>query len=311
MRRTPAAQALITRCVAAHRPGDHPRTLAIRERLTQVITDFVASGRADPKFLDELQIDERTFWACASEALVAARLAGKVFPVRKGGHGPDLLVLDGAQRVWIEVVCPQPTRVPNDWLDPKVNVVHSLPDRELTLRWTAAIQQKADKLLGVQGGMPGYVGKGIVQAGDAYVIAVNACRTRSGPFPSLFGISGLPYAAQAVFPIGPRQVTMNSNTGEITGQGHQYRPSLATDSGAPVATLTFLNPRYAPVSAVWALDLDGSAAIGNSEPSAVIHNPLASVAVTPGFLPADEEFVAAREGDDMVITKVSPNSQVG
>ena len=306
MKGTQPAEAIIAGCVATHRPGEHPRTLAIRARLTQVISDFVASGRADPKFVDELQLGERTFWAGASEALVAARLSGKVFLDRKSGHGPDFLVMDGMRRVWIEVICPEAMRVPDDWLDPEPNHVHALPDRELLLRWTAAIKQKANALLGADDGTPGYLAKGVVSSADAYVIAVNACRLRSGPFPSLFGISGFPFAAQAVFPIGPRQLTLSADTLDVVGSGHQYRPLIATDSGKPVETVTFLNPRYAPVSAIWALDLDGGAAIGNSEPSAVVHNPHAAVPITHGFLPADEEYVATQDGDDMVVTRHVP-----
>ena len=306
MKRMPASDAIIADCVARHRPGEHPRTQSIRARLVQVISDFVASGRADPKFLDELQLGERNFWACASEAFVAARLAEKIFPDRKNGHGPDFLVMDGARRVWIEVICPEAMRVPDDWLNPEPNNVHTLPDRELLLRWTAAIKQKANALLGADDGTPGYLAKGIVTAGDAYVIAVNACRLRSGPFPSLVGISGLPFAAQAVFPIGPRQITLNADTHEIISSGHQYRPSIATDAGKTVETVTFLNPRFSPISAIWALDLDGGSAIGNSEPSALIHNPLASVPLTRGFLPADEEYAAELDGDTAVINAVTP-----
>ena len=304
MKDTQPAEAIIAGCVATHRPGEHPRTLAIRARLTQVISDFVASGRADPKFVDELQLGERKFWACASEALVSARLSEKVFPDRKCGYGPDFLVMDGERRVWIEVVCPEAMRVPDDWLRPEPNHVHTLPDRELLLRWTAAIKQKANALLGADDGTPGYLAKAVVDVGDAYVIAVNACRLRSGPFPSLFGISGFPFAAQAVFPIGPRQLTLNADTLDVVGSGHQYRPSIATDGGKPVETVTFLNPRYAPVSAIWALDLDGGSAIGNSEPSAVIHNPMANVPVSRGFLLADEEYVTTLDGDTAVVSFV-------
>ena len=290
------------RCVAAYRPGEHPRTAAIRDRLVDVISTFVASGRADPKFLDELQIDERAFWSCASEALVFCRLVGKVFPERKLGHGPDLLVVDEGRRLWIEVVCPQAMRVPQEWLNPAMNGTHSLPHRELLLRWTAAIRQKANALVGVEGGAPGYLEKRIVGAGDAYVIAVNGCRLRSGPFPAE-GISGLPLAAEAVFPIGPRQVTLNRQTLEVVGRGHEYRPSLTTDSGQPVDTRMFLDPRFAAVSAIWGIDLDGGSAIGNSEPSVVVHNPHATVPVSRAFLPADAEYDATWEGEDLVITE--------
>jgi type I restriction enzyme S subunit len=106
-------------------PGDHPRKVALRQYLASVCEDFVNRGLADPKFVSELTsgLDQK-FWACISEALVADRLRGKNFGVRKTrGEGPDFLVMDGARRVWIEVVCPEPVHVPADWLDPQLGGV--------------------------------------------------------------------------------------------------------------------------------------------------------------------------------------------
>lgn len=294
----------ILRSIHEHLPGEGARISAVRGRLAAALVDFVGSGLADTKFVDELGQDERKFWAGVSEALVATRLRSKVFPKRAIGKGPDFLVMEGARRVWIEVVCPEPMGVPGEWTRPEPNVVHTFPHQEILLRWTAAIQQKARKVIGDEKD-PGYLRKGIVAPDDAYVIAVNACRLRSGPFSYLEGISGFPFALEAVFPVGPRELTLDVTTMRTVGQGHAYRPYVVKANGSRVEALTFLDPRFSAVSAIWALDLDGGSAVGNREPSAVIHNPLAKNPVARGFLPADEEFVATRDGDVFVVKKDS------
>jgi type I restriction enzyme S subunit len=172
----------------------------------------------------------------------------------------------------------------------------------MLLRWTSVIEEKALQLLGNEKEQrKGYLAKGLVAEIDAYVIAVNACRLRSGPFSYLEGISGFPFAAEAVFPIGPRQLTIDRATMKTISAGHQYRPFVIKDNGSQVSALSFLNPRYAPISAIWALDLDGGSIVGNREPCYVVHNPLARNPIGIGFLPADAEYAATQEGDSFTL----------
>ena len=68
---------------------------------------------------------------------------------------------------------------------------------------------------------------------------------------------------------------------------------------------TFLDPRFAPISAIWAVDLNGASVIGNSEPMVVIHNPFALNPIPVGFLPVDSEYVATPSGeDDFLLEKI-------
>jgi hypothetical protein len=46
------------------------------------------------------------------------------------------------------------------------------------------------------------------------------------------------------------------------------------------------------------VDLDGTSAIGNPEPMAVIHNPNAVNPIPIGFLPAHDEYVAKPIGTE-------------
>ncbi|WP_372526248.1 hypothetical protein [Piscinibacter sp.] len=289
-------------------PGDHPRTVAVRHYLANACTEFVRSGLADPKFVSELTGgSDQKFWACVSEALIAARLRDKRFGSRKTmGEGPDFLVMAGTRRVWIEVVCPEPVNVPADWLDPRSGEAVTFPHEAILLRWTSAIKAKAERLVGSEDGTrKGYLSSGLVAPEDAYVIAVNGCRLRSGPFPALFGISQFPFAAEAVFPVGPYQVRIDRDTLKVVDRGHQHRPFVLNQNRAEVAALAFLDPRFNSVSAIWAVDLNGGSAIGNSEPTAVVHNPNALSPVPLGYLPADHEYVAVPKGEELVLSKTS------
>lgn len=287
-------------------PGDHPRTVAVREHLLNASTEFVTRGLADPKFGNELTTgSDQKFWAFVSEALIAARLQDKTFGARETrGEGPDFLVMACSRRVWIEVVCPEPIGVPTDWLEPKSGEVVNFPHEEILLRWTSAIKAKAEALIGsADGRQLGYLKSGVIASNDAYVIAVNGCQLRSVPFPALLGISQYPFAVEAVFPVGPYELRIDRNTLKVVDSGYQHRPYVINKNGARVPAYTFLDPRFNPISAIWAVDLNGGSAIGNGEPMSVIHNPNATNPVPVGYLPADDEYVAVPQGDEFVLSK--------
>lgn len=216
--------------------------------------------------------------------------------------------MDGSQKIWIEVICPEPRGVPETWL--KFNEgVTDFPHEQILLRWTAAIKEKAGKLIGsADGRTTGYLQEGIVAPEDAYVIAVNGCQLRKQPHSALIGISQFPFAAEAVFPIGPCELKIDRQTLEIVGRGYQHRPFVINQNGAKVPAYTFLDPRFNPISAIWAVDIDGGAAIGNSDPMVVVHNPNADNNVPVGFLPSDSEYVATPASDDeLVLKKIKGN----
>lgn len=287
-------------------PGDQPQTVALRDKLARACEDFVSSGRSDPKFVAELTSgSDQKFWASISEALIAEQLRDKVFlPRAQVGAGPDFLLSDGTRKVWIEVVCPEPSRVSDDWLNPEPTHCIDFPHVDILLRWTSAIKAKAERLLGnAKDGIVGYLNEGIVSADDAYVIAVNGCRMRSGRFSALLGISQFPFAAEAVFPIGPMQMQIDRETLKTVGTGHQHRPYVKNKNGAAVPADTFLDPAFAHISGIWAVDLNGASAWGGREPQVVVHNPNAVNPISRGFLPAESEYIARKDGEDYVLEK--------
>jgi type I restriction enzyme S subunit len=189
--------------------------------------------------------------------------------------------------------------VPSDWLNIQFDQAGSVPHAAILLRWTSAIKDKTDRLMGsIDGRVKGYLSTGLVSEGDVYVIAVNGCQMRHGPFSALHGISQFPYAVEAVFPVGPYQIRLDPRTLEKLGEGHQMRFHIPKPNGTAVPSHAFLDPKYQHVSAIWAVDWNGASVIGNSEPSALIHNPNAIQTLKRAFLSADDEFIATKTGND-------------
>lgn len=279
------------------------RVARFREALVGVCELFVAKGLADPKFVKELcSGKEPQFWSCISEALLADRMARHgIEPLSSGGRGPDFLVMDGERKIWIEVICPEPRGLPEGWLKPKSQKVEvfSFPHGSIILRWMSAIKEKAEKLLGPESAPEeGYLSKGIVGIDDAYVIAINGCQLHRPGFTGLNGISDFPFVVEAVFAVGPYQVFIDRETLTQTGADYQHRPMVQKPNGSMVPAYTFLDPRFEPISAIWAVDMDGSAAIGNWEPMVVVHNPNAKNPIPTGLLPAQYEYVGMRISEE-------------
>ncbi|WP_157615521.1 hypothetical protein [Rhizobacter sp. Root404] len=288
----------ISECLSSKFPGEGP-TATYRAELARICSAFAESGFADGKYVRELTLGpEGTFWSCVSEALIFDRLRSRLAPRISIGSGPDFLLLCGDTKVWVEVVCPEPVGIPQEWLNIQTSTAVTVPHEAILLRWTSVIKDKAEKLIGsADGRTAGYLQTGVVSPNDVYVVAVNGCRLRNGPFPALNGISQFPYAVEAVFPVGPYQIRIDRGTLKAVGQGYQERFNVTKPTGANVPTSAFLDPRYAPVSAIWAVDFNGEGILGNSEPSALVHNPNAVQPLPRDFLDADVEFVASSHGD--------------
>jgi type I restriction enzyme S subunit len=287
-------------------PGDLDGVVAVRAALERICRVHIEHGLADTNFEAQLcSSDNARFWQHLSEALFSYELLQAGLDLRPtGDSGPDLLVIYEGRKIWIEVICPEPKGLPNDWLEARQGVAIKRPNAEILLRWTAAIKEKAQKLLGnTDDGRMGYLGNGIVAPNDAYVIAVNARLLRGDHFPSITGISQSPFAVEAVLPVGPFAIQIDRRTMETVGSGHQYRPTVQKSSGSRVLTETFLDPRYSRISAILAADIDESAVIGSTKPMAIVHNPNAINPVPIGLLPAFSEYVASLGQDELSVER--------
>lgn len=296
-------------------PGDGRRQ-KVRDKIVHECNSFVASGLSDSNFTRDLCSGyEQKYWSRLSEALLAAHLreAG-LDPSSSKDGGPDFLLIVNGQKIWIEVICPEPTGVPADWLISKPSSefkVFTFPHEQILLRWTSAIKEKAEKLIGKSDRTAkGYIEKGIVRPDDGYVIAVNGVQLCPSAFQTINGISQYPFAIEAVFALGPLQVKINRDTMKQMGTEHQHRPIIIKPNGAPVPAYPFLDPRFQLISAIWAVSMDGTSAIGNPEPMAVIHNPNAVNPIPIGLLPAQDEYVAKPIGaEEFELSRIDGRSR--
>lgn len=281
--------------------------LKVREFVQLLCKRHIDLGLSDQNFESNLcSGNEPRYWQRLSEALLAHELLEAGLDVQPSRDGPDLLVKHEGRNIWIEVICPEPSGIPEDWLNHVPNRTVSLPHEAILLRWTAAIKEKAEKLLGnPENKIVGYLQKGVVAPNDAYVIAVNG-RMLRGIFNGLFGISGFPYAVEAVFAVGPRQIKIDRTLLQVIDSGHQHRPSVPKRTGSCVPAYTFLDPAFQAVSAIWATDIDDCWVIGNTKQMSVVHNPLATSPIPERFLPASSEYVATacEEGECLLVDRL-------
>lgn len=291
---------LIRRHIAERHPGDFHRTVAVREFLERACRRHLDLDLGDADLAQKFcSGDESRYWQQLSEVLLAHELLEVGVNLTPSHEGPDFLIEHGERQIWIEVICPRPEGIPAEWLGPPTGKAISMPHEAMLLRWTAAIKEKAEKLLGnVQLGIKGYIEKAVVGANDAYVIAINARLLRGRGFASVTGISQFPFAAEAVFAIGPYAVRIDRQTLEMVGGGHQHRSTIKKPNGAQVPAYTFLDPAFRPISAIWATDIDETWVIGNAKALAVVHNPEATNPLPVGLLPAHDEYVATPDGPD-------------
>ena len=243
--------------------------------------------------------DDATYWQQLSEVLIAHQLTSAAIRFVHQNGGPDYRIDLGGKRIWIEVITPTATNIPKQWLAPPNNCVRDFPHQEILLRWTAAIKQKAEILLGEPPKTQGYLAKGIVDANDIFVIAVNGKLLRGfgGAFDAITGISQFPFAVEATFAVGPLQVHIDRETLEASELEHQRRYLIHKPVGQPVPADAFLSQRYAPVSAIWAVDIDECSLLNGIPRMVVVHNPHATNPMPPKVLPAQDEYIA-REVDD-------------
>jgi hypothetical protein len=188
-------------------PGEFERTVAVREFIERICCRYTDLRLADPNFERELcSGNDPRYWQRLSEALLAHECLKIGLDLRPSRGGPDLLIDREGRNIWIEVICPEPAGIPVDWLQSRLGEVTTLPHEAILLRWTAAIKEKGEKLLGnAEKGVTGYIDKGVVGAEDSYVIAVNGRLLRdniSHPSPaSANGLSRLkPFLQLALSP---------------------------------------------------------------------------------------------------------------
>lgn len=275
--------------------GAHAIERELRETLEKLWA--VYEPFADPNFVGEFAREPDTrFW----EMYVACQLldAGKtLLPTversRQGGQ-PDVCILDGDRRIWIEAIAPDIGAAGPDQVRGPVPInegggLAPAPTRQVQLRTTSALWTKTQKI-------QQYIRDGVIGADEIALVAIGA--GRFGLYASEYPV---PTILSSVFPIGPEVVTFDLEKNEIVDQ--RFAPSFHIErAGGRIPRTAFLDERFRAVSGVvWS-----RASMGNmsrvERPLSLVHNPLASVAMTERWGLWDREYVTRPEGDHWTVT---------
>lgn len=266
---------------------------------------FLALNLASEHFVTELLSGNKAkilqrVW----EMMVARHLDALGFKITTAAKGPDFRFEHEGRVYWIEAVSPEPMGVPDDYLKfpkPGEFKVGDVPHEEVRRRWITAIDEKAKKL-------KTYRAKNIVGGNDAYIIAVNGCQL--GALPIDHGISGLPYAVEAVYPAGPVSIPVERETGAFGKPYIGTQWSIKSANGSVVPTSMFVNKEHAGVSAIIASSSDRSE--DPILPLDVVHNNFAEVPVGRGLLGTNsDEWVPSPDGSGGInVTKVKPQPNI-
>lgn len=287
----------------------------VETSLSSLFDRFHDLGLADPHFSQILaRGNDNEHQQRMAEMLLAKHLWDHGFTLTSSREGPDFRASKENFSAWIELVTPEPVGIDPAWLAPQQTGVWSYPHREIALRYTSALKEKHEKLVGRKEDRPGYLKKGIVDPADPYVIAINQ-HLLQGSFRTLDGISQIPTACEVLYGVGPQQIHVDSATGQAERLDHSHRPGLnkvRADGGTAIVPAEgFLNPDYAPVSAVFALDLQEDAlvtpALGTKKKchlTAVVHNIGALNPLPHHFLPSQEQWTASTTSSAIQLSRI-------
>ncbi|NYF18589.1 hypothetical protein HDC36_000026 [Xanthomonas sp. JAI131] len=265
---------------------------------------FHQEGLADRHFDQALTSGSPTQHAQRlAELLMAEHLWTHGFDLDSANEGPDFRATKDGHSVWVELVTPEPNGIDPVWLTGNKQGVWKYPHPEIALRYTSALKEKHQKLVGNGRGKVGYLSNGIVAPRDIYVIAINQHLLQRS-FRTLSGISQIPVACEVAFAVGPQQLHIDRNTRRIVHSDHAHRPEIPKQvAGKPATTVpadSFLNPSYDHVSAIYAVDLMEEVLVkelpgkplAREHLSAMAYNPNAANLLPLHLIPAQSHWTA-------------------
>ena len=208
----------------------------------------------------------------------------------RGGQ-PDLCVIEGKKRIWIEAIAPTrgetgPYQVP----ELVAGVVTNVPVQETRLRLTSAFWTKYTKYTN-------YIAEGVVAPEDSLVIAISGSRF------ALQILDEPPLPLTSLFPVGNEMVTLNRATGEVVGHGFQYQPAIDREGDA-IPKTAFTQRDFEVISGV----LWSRIGLGNLSrdvrPLTMVHNPFATSPISHGWGPWDREYVAREAENEWIVDNI-------
>jgi len=265
------------------RDGDHPMEVYAKDLAISLWKLY--EPYADDHFLDQIKRDfDARFW----EMDLTCCLLGFGFEVHSDKHGPDIKITNLESPLWIEAIAPNSGKegLPDSVAELTLGIASSVPDEQIILRFTSAINEKHSKYLQ-------YLADNIVKEGEPYVIAINGGQVRQSrqDFDP-------PRIVRAVFPIGNEYIQFDRKTMKPIGSGFHYKEAVTKANGTDIPIDIFLNPEFSGISAVIYSNSDCC-----NRPDAagldyvVVHNPMAKNPIKPGTFPIGTEYIPRQIND--------------
>lgn len=270
--------------------GKTPQGLLFLEQLQVRISEFKAAGLGDADFESQLYRPESdTFFSRYWELTLAEKLQESGLSVSSQPIGPDFMTNIEGHTVWFEATSPRPEGLQN-YLKKHCC---SVPHREILLRITSAIRDKVKKFRD-------YIKKGIVGISDINIIAIDV--TQLG-IDGNTGISQGPTIIEAVYPVGPIAIKLNTDTMKPVDSYTSYRPRIektTQTTNVQVNTDNFLTDTYYNISAV----LSGLSCFSHTTYT-LVHNFKTLNPLHPKKFNVDKEYIAIVKQDYLELTDIA------
>lgn len=254
---------------------------------------------ADPDFKQGFARDpDSRFWEMyIGTSLLAAekQLLPTSERLRQGGQ-PDICVLDGDKKLWIEAIAPdRGAPGPDHVAEPKPlnegGGFAPVPVRQAQLRITSALWTKSKAIVR-------YLNEGVIAKDDVRLVAIGG-----GNFGVHVLDHRLPLVLSSVFPIGAEYVSIDRTTGEQVDQGFEASLTIARE-GEPIPRTAFLDGPFGHISGI----LWSRISIGNmsreQRPLTLVHNPKAEIGMSEKWGVRDREFVASEASGRWTATDI-------
>jgi type I restriction enzyme S subunit len=286
--------------------GGDSKCRRVVEFLTDTYRRYCDEKLADKEFSKQLAGgNPAVYKQRLAEMLFADALWSDGFSLSSSDRGPDFLVEKNGEKVWMELITPQPEGIPSEYLAFPSEGVWDFPHKEILLRWTSAIDEKLCKLLGARDGKKrGYLADGIVKEDERYIVVVNDVMLVRWP-DQMNGISQFPFPVEALMAVGPYEMKFDpGDSRKMISAGHQRRLTVEKPNGSPVPATAFFNPSNASVSAVMGITLREEVILGRPHRNVLAYNPLAKNPLPPKMITSQEHWVCDVFPDRYIIRRL-------
>lgn len=206
--------------------------------------------------------------------------------------GPDFMFYLDGKRIWVEAICPTQGDAGDRVPDQEFGQVMFYSDEPYIKRYLSALTEKNKKI-------KKYIEKGIIESGDAVVIAVSGAHLPNADL----NFNEAPVITKTVYPIGRTTFSVEIGSGKVTDNGHSARSFVSKSNGNTLDTVCFLTPEFENISGILycanhIVHLDSIEAFAKQ--SLFIHNLKALNSIKRGTFNVGREFWA--EDKDSVLS---------